>query len=194
MIPGKALRTLRLPAACTGMKPRFGRCRSGFSLVEILVSVLLGSLIAGTMVDMYSKVQRINATSQNEQCANIIVRELLEQTRGLDYQFLFNHQGQIYDLPVNRIDAGMVPTDVRNEPVLLDIFNKVWNSKSSGSRFNGKVSYEIGFLGSDPNSIKVQVKASWSDGERNATSSGGAGRTITASTVVTRTGTNLWSP
>lgn len=194
MIPAKSPLPLRRRRACSGFQARFGRTASGFSLVEILVSVLLGSLIAGTMVDMYSKVQRVNSTSQNEQCANIIVRELLEQTRSLDYEFLFNHQGQIYDLPVNRIDAGMVPTDVRNEPVLLDIFNKVWNSKSSGSRFTGKVSYEIGFLGSDPNSIKVQVKASWSDGERAATSAGGAGRTITASTVVTRTGTNLWSP
>lgn len=175
-------------------RKRFRRVRraSGFSLVETLVSLLVGAVIAGTMVDMYSKVQSVGATTQNETMANLVLNELLDQTRSFDYEFLNSYRGQKFDLLPNLMSVGESTSAVRTQPVLLDLVSQQWTDRASAGRFRGTVTYEIQQFASDPNSLKVIIVAAWSDSERQGNSSSTVGRSKTVSTVVTKYGANLW--
>lgn len=172
---------------------RRGRSRAGVNLVEILVSLLVGSIMAGVMVDMFSKMQRVGGTSQNELSANCVAQELLDMTRSLDYNFLSQYQGTSLDLYSNRSSAGQVGTVIRNDPTLLDFVNKTWSTKVMTSGFTGTANYRIDPSGTLPQTLKVTVTVNYSDSENIGTSSSLYGRSITTSTLVSRSGVNLWT-
>jgi len=61
------------------------------------------------------------------------------------------------------------------------------------ARFQGIVNYKIED-GPDVNTIKVTITVAWSDGTSfNTSSENGQGRTISASTVITKDGTDKYS-
>ena len=169
-------------------RKKIQRCESGFSLVEVLVSLLIGSLIAGVMLDMFSKLQRVATTTQNEISANAIAQETMESARSLDYDYLVNRVGLSYDLT----EAGQNGFDIRTEPMLLDLVNKGWDPKVISAKFPGSANLAIEAANGIPFAVKVTTTVSWSDGERMG-SNGQKGRTIKTSMVITKSGLNRWT-
>jgi prepilin-type N-terminal cleavage/methylation domain-containing protein len=174
-------------------RKKIQRCESGFSLVEVLVSLLIGSLIAGVMLDMFSKLQRTSATTQNEICANVIAQEMIESSRNLDYTYLSDRIGKSYQLLTNKTDSGQVGPEVRADPALLDLVNKIWNTKISTAKFPGEAYLNIDAADSIPDAVKVTSLVRWTDSERQANSAA-FGRNIETSIIITKSGLNRWTP
>jgi len=177
------------------------RNKKAFTLVESLVSVLIGAIITGIFLDTYSKMQRTSATSQNEACANAIAQELIEESRAIGFNYLAARTGQTYDLLTYKAVTGQSgPVDLRQDPVLLDLVNKLWHSKVVSSRFPGTVTYKIetapGFSVSSgiPDAITISVITKWSDGEKYAGTAAAPARTVTNQLLLTKTGVNKWTP
>ncbi len=184
------------------MKKRINyRNKTAFTLVESLVSVLIGAIITGIFLDTYSKMQRTSATSQNEACANAISQELVEESRAIGFNYLAARTGQTYDLLTYRAVTGQSgPVDLRQDPVLLDLVNKLWHSKVVSSRFPGTVTYKIetapGFSVSSgiPDAITISVITKWTDSEKYAGTAAAPARTVTTQLLLTKTGVNKWTP
>ncbi len=177
------------------------RNRKAFTLVESLVSVLIGAIITGIFLDTYSKMQRTSATSQNEACANAISQELIEESRAIGFNYLALRTGLSYDLLTYRVGAGQTgPVDLRQDPVILDLVNKLWQSKVVSSRFPGTVTYKIdtapGFsvTNGEPDAITISIITKWTDGEKYAGTAALPARTVTSQLLLTRNGVNKWTP
>lgn len=190
-------------------RPRYRNTRA-FTLVEALVSVLIGATITGVFLDTYSKMQRTGATTHNEACANAIAQELIEESRTIGFNFLAPRVGVSYELLTNRVGVGQSgPASFRQDPVALDLVkklwdynvgNSVWDPKVVNSRFPGTVTYKIeqapGFSVSYgvPDAIIVSVIIKWTDGEKYAGSASLPARTIKRQVLITKTGVNKWTP
>lgn len=170
------------------------RKANGFSIVEVLVALLLGTTISLTMLDMYSKVQRVGQSNQNETKANLIVQELIDQVKTLDYEFLVQYKSQIFTIPVNFTSTSPPIPPVRTLVAQLDLVNSKWNSATVTNQFPGTVTFDVEPLQGDPNALEITIVVTYTDSERRGTSSNSVGRTITAKTVVTRDGVNRWTP
>jgi len=171
------------------------RKAKGFSIVEVLVAILLGTTVTLTMLDMYSKVQRVGLSNQNETKANLIVQELIDQTKTLDYEYLAQYKTQVFTIPVNLTSTSDPLPVVRNLVSQLDLMNLKWNSATQTNQFPGTVTYGIEQLQGNPSALEVTIIVSYTDSEkRGSSSSTSAGRIITAKTVVTRDGVNRWTP
>jgi len=164
------------------------RKSSGTTLVEALVALIVGSLIAGVLLDMFSKLQRVATTTQNEVSANAIAQETMESARSLDYDYLSNRIGLSYDLT----EAGQNGFDMRTEPIVLDLINKGWDPKVISAKFPGNANLAIEAANGIPNAVKVTTTVSWSDSEKMG-ASGQKGRTIKTSIVITKSGLNRWT-
>ncbi|MFA7335718.1 MAG: prepilin-type N-terminal cleavage/methylation domain-containing protein [Candidatus Obscuribacterales bacterium] len=174
-------------------KTRYSRSSSGFGLIEILVSLVIGSLVMLAMTDMLTKTLKIGSSTQNESSANAIASEIIENLRQSRYDYLAQHVGT-YDLLVNQ-DAGAANTavQIRDTPLLFDFVNKVWTSKTVSAGFKGAARLVITQSPSLSKALKVTVTVSWSDGQfsaPNTSDSVTAGRIITTTTLITEEGTN----
>ncbi len=171
------------------------RGRSGFSIVELLVALLLGTTISLTMLDMYSKVQGIGTSNQNELRANLILQELVEQTRSMDYEFLSQLKSQdLIPIPPNLTTQLEPIPAIRTQPAQLNFLSKSWNPKIDLSKFSGTVNYRVDSVIGSPRAVEVTISVSYTDGEHKGISATNIGRTITAKTVVTDDGVNRWTP
>lgn len=191
------------PAVPSAAPNRRGRLRlrssRAVSLVEILVALVVGALIAGVLLDLFSKLQRVGSTTQNEICANSIAQEMVEASRNLDYKFLASRAGLSYTLLSNRTDTGQLGPDVRTDPVLLDLANKIWVQNINTAKFSGTINYSIspapGFATAadgTPDAINITTSVSWSDSEKQPTGSTLVGRTVDTTILLTRNGMNKW--
>ncbi|MCA9805561.1 MAG: hypothetical protein KC777_26505, partial [Cyanobacteria bacterium HKST-UBA02] len=126
----------------------------------------VGSLIALALTNFFAESQRLQASSQNEQAAQMIVQELIEYTRGVDYSFLNSMVGRSYSIPINKNSSGEVGPEVRTAPqLLMDSADLNWNILTEKGRFadTNSVSYSI-ISGPDMESITVEISVQWTDG------------------------------
>lgn len=168
------------------------RTSTGLTLVEILVSLVIGSVVSLAMTDLFAKVLRVSNTTQNEVCANAIASELMENVKQARYDYLNANQGN-FILIVNKEPSTPNILGVRDEPLLLDLVNKTWNPSTLRGKFNGTVSLTIEPMSSLVDALKVTATVMWTDTEKTGTSSNLVGRTIKTSTVVTKSGSNYYN-
>jgi type II secretory pathway pseudopilin PulG len=155
---------------------RFRRMAHGFGLIEMLVAIIFGAIIALTLTNLFALSMRNLTSDQNSQTANSIAQELIEYTRSFDYDTLNQAIGSYELLPTNSI-----PT---RAPVIIDLVNKTWSAKSVSNAFKGNVTYIIQ-PGTLPQTLLISVLVGWTD-------SSNANRQILTATVVTQNGSNYW--
>lgn len=184
--PNRSQRKLRVQSH----KPRLNRrSAKGFTLVEALVSILIGALLSIVFLDMFSKLVRTNATTQNEVCANAIAQEMMETTSALGYDYLAYNVGPgTSSLLINQTDLAQVGPVMKPNPVLLDLASKTWTPRVSAGKFRGTATYKVEAAPAIPEAIKVTCTVSWSDGANSQ------GRAVSTSTLLTRSGLNKWAP
>lgn len=192
-LSGRIPKTITRPKTRKSSRPRSS---SGFGLIEILVSLVIGSLVMLAMTDMLTKTLKIGSSTQNESSANAIASEIIENLRQSRYDYLSQHVGT-YDLLVNQ-DAGAANTavQIRDTPLLFDFVNKVWTPKTVSAGFKGAARLVITPSPSLSKALKVTVTVSWSDGQfsaPNTSDSVTAGRIITTTTLITEEGTNEYT-
>lgn len=176
------------------------RSASGITIIEALVAVLIGALISGIFLDVYSKLQRVSFTTQNEICANVIAQEMIGATRAIGYDVLAPKAPITYTLLSNRVFVGDLGPDIRSDPLFLDLVKKYWLPKVANARFPGQAIYTIspasGFAVTNglPDAIEVKLVVTWSDGERYQQAAPLYGRKISTSVILTKTGLNKWTP
>lgn len=186
----------RLPKTILRPKARKSsrlRSSAGFGLIEILVSLVIGSIVMLAMTDMLTKTLKIGSSTQNESAANAIASEIIENLRQSRYDYLAQNIGT-YDLLVNQ-DAGAAnpAPQIRDTPLLFDFVNKIWTPKTVSAGFKGAARLVITPSASVSKALKVTVTVSWNDGQYSAPNTADsvtAGRIVTTTTLITQDGTN----
>lgn len=177
-------------------RSRLARLRSGtgLSLVEILVSLVVGSLIAFAMTDLFANVKRLSGTTQGEMYANLIIQELVENARASQYSFLNQYVGQQFTMLVNRDTVSQPSTPLRDDPLQLDLANLSWNNNTVASKFSGTVNYRIDQAPGLTNGLLLTVSVNWVDSAHSTNNGGNLGRTVTTSAIILQDGVNAWNP
>jgi type II secretory pathway pseudopilin PulG len=151
------------------------RSTSGASLIEMLVAIIFGSLIALMLTNLFSQTMRESTSDQNSQTANTIAQELIDYTRNFDFNTLSSLIGTYQLLPTNTFPGRI--------PVTIDLTTKTWSSPSQKNIFPGTVTYSI--QSASPQTLLVTVLVNWSDSSNNA-------RQVLTSTVVVQNGSRYW--
>lgn len=162
-----------------------GRNQRGSHLVETLVALLVGAMIAFSLTSLLSQTMRHSSATQNELMANQMAFSLLDFLKKRDFKELYDLQGGSYDLLINRDTMGQIATGPRSDPTILDFVNQMWSQETRSNKFNGaaKLNFEAGPI---DRSVRLIVAIYWSDSQNANT------RTIVASTVVTESGAQDW--
>lgn len=163
------------------------RSATAFTIVEALVSIVIGAIITGASLQMYSALVRTNTSTQNELSANAITQEMLETTSALGYDYLSGYQGATYPLFTNN-PGTISPPPMKPTPVLLDFVNKKWADKVKSAKFVGSAIYQVEPVASIPNALEITCSVTWTDGKTYT------GRTISSSTIISKSGLNKWAP
>ena len=152
------------------------RSPKGQSLIEMLVAIVFGAIIATTLTSMLSQTMRQSTTSQNQQTANSIAQELIDYSRSMDYVTLAGLVGTYELLPTQAMPG--------RPPVIIDLSSRIWSKKSIENAFKGSVTYSIQ-QGASPTQLLVSVLVSWND-------SSATNRQIVTATVINQYGTRYW--
>jgi hypothetical protein len=83
-------------AHCRTKRKRLTRDESGNFLVEAMVAVLVSSIIATGLVQMYCQVRRVGNMSQGHLLATAVAQECLDQLRGLPFTMVSANTGVHY--------------------------------------------------------------------------------------------------
>ncbi|MBA4076375.1 MAG: hypothetical protein C0508_15130 [Cyanobacteria bacterium PR.023] len=169
------------------------RSCSGLSLVEILVSLVIGSIISLAMTDLFSKVLRVSNATQNEIYANAIANELIENTKQARFDYLNANQGTYAAMLVNRDSTGQISYPIRDEPLQLDFATKTWQPKTNLGKFKGSATLTIEPMTGLNGALKVTIVVNWSDTERYGSTTNPVGRSLKSSTIVMQSGTNYYT-
>lgn len=167
----------------TKRRTRLRRTPKAVTLIEILVALLLGALLAGVFLDILGQLMRLGTATQNEISANAIAQEMIETSHSLGYTYLSQHLGT-YDLSFQPQRYPVHP-----EPIQLDLTrtDKLWSQSTIRSNFKGKAIYTVSPSANPPNAIDVSVIVSWQNGQNPEK------RPIKMSTIITESGLNKWS-
>ena len=175
------------------MNPANRRRRNavGLTLVEILVSLVIGvSLCLGMGTILSQSLTQASAT-QNDFYATCAADNLLEHVKALDYQTLLSLGIGTKQLLVNRTTGGAIGPSIREEPVLLDLQNLVYSDLAKAGKFQGEVTMDIQ-TGSLPDTALVVIAVSWVDSQRGQGSSSAQKHTVIRTGLVHRYGTRYW--
>jgi len=167
---------------------RKGRPPNGFNLVEVLVSLILGTLISGVCLSLFCELLKLGSYSQNEMCANLIRHQVIEAARTIGYDTLSQHIGGPFDAIPNSDFTATTALPLLTEPLLMDFTNKSWSPTTVSSKFTGTAEYSIAPVNGAIETLAITVVI-------HVPPSGEAtsGRTITTSTVVTKSGIDRWT-
>lgn len=131
----------------------------GTYIVEILVALIIGAVLAFALCNTLGEALRITSTSVNETYANSVVENLLECSRSLSYPKLSALKGQTFEITdSNAIQTGFT---LHQFPLLMDLTNS-WDRVKS-EKFRGIVKYQIAEGPENGNSLTITVSATWSD-------------------------------
>ena len=177
-----------------GNRCRTRRLDTGANLVELLVSIIIGALLAGAASDMFGQLQRLATATHNDRIEHLVVDELLEAARSLDFAFLDQNKGSSFVF-YPYLDSSTTSGNLfRDDPVVLDFLNKTWSDKVKGNRIAANlIRMDIEPASGVTDAVKVTVTFEFTDSSRYATTVGGVGRKIVKSIVVSNSGINRWS-
>lgn len=151
-------------------------------------------MIAAASSDMFGQLQRIATATQNDKTEHLIIQELLEAVRSLDYTFLDQNKGGSFTFYPYRDGSTTSGNLFRDDPAVLDFLNKAWTEKVKSNRIGTKlIKMDIEPANGITEALQVTITVEFSDSSRIGTTSGAAGRTVIRSLVVSNTGVNRWS-
>lgn len=162
------------------------RSSRGFTLVEILVAIVIGSAISACLIDTFSQLLRATSKSQSEIYADSVSQEMMQIFRSMDYDTLKLQVGGPYNLVLNGDQALQPAPYIKPEPALLDFNNRIWYPQTRKKSFTGTATYTIE-NGSIPNSLNVSLTVAWPNGN-----GGSPAKSVTSSTIITRSGLDRW--
>jgi hypothetical protein len=142
-----------------GNRTRHIRTACGAYMVETLVALLLGTMFAFVLLQMFSETMRLTSSSGNRQTADFIVQTVLDSVKRTDPD---KWEVGSYPLLVNSSSAGERGALVHPLPVGLNAGDLNWTAKSKGSGFKGTVALHIQ-SGNVTGSKVAVVTAIWSD-------------------------------
>lgn len=168
----------------------------GVYVVELLIALALGALLAFSLLSTLSESMRQVTSTQNQTTAHLVMNELLEWSRATGFNYLSSYMGTS-EIRINRSIANEPGSDtnIRNEVLMLDDFSENWSEAAEAGKFNGKAFCLIE-PGPDANSLRVTITIEWKDSTSfgaNSESSIGTGRQLVNSTVIRRFGTGAYS-
>jgi type II secretory pathway pseudopilin PulG len=158
------------------------RKSSGIYLVETLVALLLGALLAFVLLQTLTQTMRVTSSNGNQQAATLIAQTVLDSIKAVNFSQL---QVGTYPLLVNSTNAGEVAPAGHPLPVGLNIGSLIWTSKSTGNKFPGSVVLDIENA-TDPNSLNAVVTVTWGDSQNQVT------KTVETMTTLHQRGANFW--
>lgn len=171
------------------------RDSQGMYMLEVLVAISVGALMAYALLNTTTQSMRLLTTNQNRATANAMLTGLLEWSRSAGYNYLVTQPGE-NTITINRTSSNEPGSDtgVRKDVAMLDDFNLDWTDLAQKSTLNGKVTYIIEPVAS-MDAVKVTVKISWVDSSVFSASDNalGAGKEISASTLVRKNGSGAYS-
>lgn len=135
-------------------------------LVEALVAIVISSILAFGLLEMFNGSLRAMGRSGSEAAVNEILDELCEFTRSYGYSRLNPYRGQVQTLVLNK-DITTVPESpgFHARPLMLDLVAKQWHDKTVSNAFgsfDGKVTYAVN-EGLTPDILNVTLSVSWTD-------------------------------
>lgn len=149
-----------LQTAKSYKKQRSLRNSEGMYLIEGLVAMVLGAMLAFVLLDMLSQTLRITSSNNNRQNSDLIAQSVLDAVKRMDPNDL---PLGTYDLLVNSSTSGEQGPAIHPLPVGLALGDKIWTSKSQGNKFPGQVRLDV-IEGPSIGSKTVVVSIKWSDG------------------------------
>lgn len=173
------------------------RNSSGSHLIELLVSMVVGALIALALTNFFSESMRLSTSSRNVEYARSALASLIDFTRKSSYSFLVNNCMGEYSVLVNRHSSGETECPARSAtpglpPALMDLVYLTWTEKAKNGKFSDdsevKFLVEPGPASTDPTNpetIKITISASWKDGINYDQS-----HTVSTSTIRFKNGTD----
>lgn len=128
-------------------------------MIEILVAILVGALIAYALCQSTAQALRMSSASQNEAYANSVVENLLECCRAIDYSSLSALKGQTVD--ISDCNENQPSLNFHQYPILINLSN-TWD-KVNKSKFSGDAKLQIDEGPDAGNSLAVSITVKWSD-------------------------------
>ncbi|MGD9685284.1 MAG: hypothetical protein AB7W16_29290 [Candidatus Obscuribacterales bacterium] len=170
-------------------------------MLELLVSMVVGALIALALTNFFSETLRVSSSNQNEAYARTILSELTEYVRSCDYSFLVDKMGN-HTILINRALASETGSNLEKSvnsatplpPALMDYVNLDWDAKAKQARFpesnQATVLVQAGPSAGadplDPDTLQITVTVTWKDSKNFDQS-----RSASSSIVRTKLGANL---
>lgn len=142
-------------------KGRSGRDARGMYLLEILVALVVSSIVSFTLLQTLSTSMTAMSSSTNDTYANEILDVLSEHSRLYGYDRLILFPGE-QTLLLNKTEVGQVGPDFNKRPVLLNMVDKQWLSKSKANLPNAVVTYSVE-NGVVADSLLVSMAVRWTD-------------------------------
>ena len=164
------------------VRRRRGRRRlaRGSYMVEALVALTVGAIIACSMTDMFGGNLRTTSLTQNECYAHEIVNELVEYTKNENYEKLYSLVGPEIKFVVNNGEATSATNLLRDvDPLLLDQTSKSWSARTLLGKFVGAASYRLE-TGPVANSIKAYITVTY---PVSGSTTANATRTVTSTYI-----------
>ncbi len=151
--------------------------------------------MAYALLNTTTQSMRLLTTNQNRAVANLMLSELLEWSRAAGYSYLITQPAES-SITINRtaLNEPGSDTGIRKDVAMLDDFSLKWTDLAQKSTLKGKVTYIIEPIPSS-DAVKVTIKIAWQDSSAFSPSDNalGAGKEISASTLVCKNGSGAYS-
>lgn len=139
------LRHRRFENASTERKNRYRGSR-GMYLIETLVALILGAMMAYALLNMLSETMRLTSASSNRQSADLVAQTILDAVKRTDpakwqigtYQLLLHS-----DSVGQRCATMSGPTLVHPLALGLDIGDSTWSPKSISNKLAAQVFLDV---------------------------------------------------
>jgi type II secretory pathway pseudopilin PulG len=173
---------------------RRNRTQAGFYLIETLVAIILGALIAFALMQVLSESMRVTTTNANKQAADLMAQTVLDAAKATAIPIgQYNPTapavpiGQYDLLPYSTVPGQLAPAAPAGHPlpVGLDMGDMAWATKVISSKFPGTITLNV-TAGPDASSLTSTVVVSYSDNQNVV------GKTISTMTLTEPRGINYW--
>jgi hypothetical protein len=163
------------------------RSKSGSYLIEALVAMTVGSMMAVSITALLGQTLQVTSATSNQMAADQIGKAVLDTMRGFEYSTLNSFVGQTFpQLQINKANGSTTTGPAPHSLALgLDSNMFQWTSLSVSNSFSGTGQIQV-VPGPAAKTVLVSVTITWSDSEKLVPHSS------TYSTLVTYEGENYW--
>jgi type II secretory pathway pseudopilin PulG len=182
------------------------RTQTGIYLIETLVAITIGAIIAFTLLQLLVESMRVATTNANRQAADLMAQTVLDSVKATSWYSQATSPPFTWPPPAPTPGGGLAFTPIpigqydllpysttpgqlssgHPLPVGLDLGDFVWASKVvSGHRFPGTVTLNVA-AGPDGSSVISTAILNWSDSQNLG------GKTVSTMTVSEQRGINYW--